>query len=390
MAEVYEWIVVGGGLTGAALAYQLTRSGSKRVLLLETHAFPQGATRYSYGGIPYWSGTTPLTKQLCQEGIAIHRQLSEELGADTEFRDCILLLTISPIDDPVTIASLYADCGVQPLLLGVESACELEPQLNPKGIAGAIKFNHAHVNPLALLSAYLKAFQRLGGVCIYQEVQKLRIERQTVESVVVADGTEYFAYGVVICAGGWTRSLLKQHNINCRVYFTHAELIEIPPTGHELRCMIMPADTKRYQLEATAADPISSVSWEEMETDAFPPSIDAGAVQFRDGTIRIGQLSRILSDPYASVDQEKSEKDIRKAVSRILPTIGQLKGTWHRCLVAFTADGLPLVGKLKYPNLYVFSGFTSPMVYVPTLARRFADYLHGARDKIIEQLRPER
>jgi glycine/D-amino acid oxidase-like deaminating enzyme len=111
MAQTYDWLVVGGGLTGAALAYELQKVGF-RVLLVERHVFPQGATRFSYGGIPYWSGTTPLTQQLCREGIALHRQLSAELEVDTEFRELPLLLTISCSDDPVAIAKLYASCAI--------------------------------------------------------------------------------------------------------------------------------------------------------------------------------------------------------------------------------------------------------------------------------------
>jgi glycine/D-amino acid oxidase-like deaminating enzyme len=390
MANFYDWVVLGGGITGAALAYQLKRSGAGRVMLMEPHAFPQGATRYSYGGIPYWSGTTELTRQLCQEGIAIHRQLSQELEFDTEFRECPLLLTISPIDNPVVIMGLYASCAVQPLLLGVENACQLEPQLNPKAIAGVLKFDHAHVNPVALLFAYRRGFERLGGEFCYEEAQSLVFDKQRVGTV-KSDFAEYHCANLVVCGGGWTRSLLKQHSISCPIYFTHAELVETIPTGHDLRAMIMPADTKRYQLEASAANPLSDRTWDEMGRELLPSSIDAGAVQFRDGTIRMGQLSRLLTDPHAVVDQVKSEEDIRKAVTKILPTIGKLKGTWYRCLVAFTGDGLPLVGRLPpYSNLYIFSGFTSPMVYVPPLARRFADHLMGAADAIIDRLRPLR
>ena len=65
--KIYDWIVVGAGITGAALAYELVNKGCK-VLLLEQYATPHNATRYSYGGLAFWSGTTPLTRQLCDEG----------------------------------------------------------------------------------------------------------------------------------------------------------------------------------------------------------------------------------------------------------------------------------------------------------------------------------
>lgn len=382
MAKSYDWIVVGGGITGTALSYELQRSSAK-VLLLEQYPEPQTATRYSYGGIPYWSGTTPLTRQLCTEGIAIHRQLSAELETDTEFREVPLLLTIALSDDPVSLACSYGKYTQTPILLGVADACTLEPKLNPKAISGALKFDHAQVNPVALANAYLQAYQRLGGECIYDRVMTLRYDRQRI--VGVNTRTNYYtAQAVIICAGGYSRQLLAQHQITVPIYFTHAECIEVPPTGHELRTLVMPAVTTREDLESNST---LEQDWESLGLELMPPSIDAGAVQFRDGTIRMGQLSRFLTDPNASIDQTQSEQLIRHAVTRILPSIGHLKGTWYHCLVAFTSDGLPLIGKVPHQSgLYLFSGFTSPMVYAPTLARRFAKSLVGVKDDLISDL----
>lgn len=63
--KAYDWIAIGGGITGAALIYELAKKGFS-VLLLEQNARSENATRYSYGGLAYWSGTTELTRQLCR------------------------------------------------------------------------------------------------------------------------------------------------------------------------------------------------------------------------------------------------------------------------------------------------------------------------------------
>jgi len=46
----YDWIVVGGGITGASLGYELAKKGFA-VLLLERDPTLQNATRFSYGGL---------------------------------------------------------------------------------------------------------------------------------------------------------------------------------------------------------------------------------------------------------------------------------------------------------------------------------------------------
>ena len=131
--KTYESIVVGGGITGAAVSYELVNKGFS-VLLLDRYSTPENATRYSYGGLAFWSGTTDLTRQLCAEGIARHRTLSEELDADSQFRELDLLLTIPPDRNPQAAAAL-AHFAIPPRLLDVAEACELEPLLNREAIA---------------------------------------------------------------------------------------------------------------------------------------------------------------------------------------------------------------------------------------------------------------
>ena len=132
--KTYNWIVVGGGITGAALSYELVNKGFS-VLLLDRHSTPENATRCSYGGLAFWSGTTDLTGQLCAEGIARYRTLSEELDAETQFRELDLLLTIAPDRDPQAAAAASAHFAIPPHLLDVAEACELEPLLNREAIA---------------------------------------------------------------------------------------------------------------------------------------------------------------------------------------------------------------------------------------------------------------
>ena len=157
----YDWIVVGGGITGAALGYELAKKGL-RVLLLEKDANASNATRYSYGGLAYWSGTTELTRQLAQEGIEQHRRLAEELEADTEFRELDLLLTIDVEEDPQAVADRSASFAIPPRLLTVAQACEREPLLNPTAIAGVLQIPHGHINAQKTTQAYLQAFARAG------------------------------------------------------------------------------------------------------------------------------------------------------------------------------------------------------------------------------------
>ncbi len=383
--KTYDWIVVGGGITGAALSYELAKVGLS-VLLVEQYASPQNATRYSYGGIAYWSGTDALTRQLCAEGISRHRILSQELETSTQFRELDLLLTIDLEDDAQSAIASYSKLAIAPQLLSVTEACELEPLLNPKAISGAMTVKHGHVHPEMTANAYTQAFIRAGGIKQIEEVTGITIHNQQVRGI-TTNSQKYNSGNVVVCAGAYSRALLKAAGIPVKLYFTHTELIEIPTANVQMQAQVMPALMQWFDLEAESSTSAKEQLWDEPECEISPPIIDAGAIQFMDGSLRLGQLSRVISDSNAQIDAVASESVIRASIGRILPKLANLPGKWHHSLVAFGSDSLPLIGAIPgYENIHLFSGFSSPFATVPALAQRFAQWAVGQDDEIIKQL----
>ncbi|MBD1867634.1 FAD-binding oxidoreductase [Cyanobacteria bacterium FACHB-471] len=386
--KTYDWVVVGGGLVGAALSYELA-SKKFSVLLLEQHSTPENATRYSYGGIAYWSGTTPLTRQLCQEGIEIHRNLSAELDSETQFRELDLLLLIAQGSDPQKVTASYRGFAIPPSLLDAEAACDLEPLLNREAIAAALTVRHGNVAPDLLVKAYTQAFTRAGGTLQIAQVTALKESQGQVTVTTTAEN--YAASNVAVCTGGMSRNLLKTAHVTVPCYFTHAELIETPSVDVKLQALVMPAETQRFQMEAEAGKLEKAPLWEQQTQEVAPPILDPGAIQFVDGRIRIGQISRTLTNPQAQVDAAQSEADIRAAVGQFLPALKDLPGNWHRCLVAFSGDRLPLIGPVpEHNHLHIFAGFSNPFAILPPLAKRFANCMTGKQDELIAQLSPGR
>jgi glycine/D-amino acid oxidase-like deaminating enzyme len=183
--------------------------------------------------------------------------------------------------------------------------------------------------------------------------------------------------------------LLKASGIPIRLYFTHAEMIQTPPVEVQLRTLVMPANLQRLQLEAESSR--VDELWNEPGNEPVAPILDAGAIQLQDGSMRLGQISRVLTKPNAEVDGKASESWLRQSIGEILPALSNLAGSWHHCLVAFSSDRLPVIGAIpEFNGIYVFSGFSNPLVIVPPLAQRFAYYLTGKEDEIISQLSPVR
>lgn len=370
----FDWIVIGAGITGSALSYELAKQGLT-VLLLEKDSNYANATRYSYGGIAYWSGIDAFSIQLCQESRDIYHQLSEELGQSTEFRELDLMLTIPIEKDPQIIAENYQKFFVKPKLLTPQESTEIEPLLNTDTISGCLKLPHGHIHPQKTNHAYQQAFLKLGGTIKYQEVTELLSENQTITGV-TTNQEKYYSKNVVVCAGGLSHSLLKTLGITLNIYFTHSQLILTSSVDTSLKTLVMPAILNRLDIEEKSGDSKVKSVWNSPDDKIISDVMEPGAIQFLDGSFCLGQISQIRTDPQAKIDSCLAENTIRKGVGKILPELQNLPGKLHHCLVAFCPDSNFLVGKIdSLKGLHVFSGFTSTFVFAPPLAKRFASWV---------------
>jgi len=390
MTKNYDWIVIGGGITGAALAYELAKQGVK-TLLLDPTPQPYQATRYSYGGLGYWAGTTTLTHQLCAEGIALHRQLTAELGAETEFRELPVLFTIPADTNPEAIAAQYRQLTDSVELLTPETVASLEPLLNPQALSGALRIPHAQINPIRTTAAYRAAFARLGGTIRAEPVQTWEWEGDRLIGVttqVAKSQATYHCDHITLCAGAWSRSLLKSLGIRLPIYFTHATGLELyAPPDLQFHHLIITALLQRSHLEATATQPDWATRWDQPGEEIAPAILDPGIAQFQDGRILLGQGSHTLSDLDAPLDAQGEEAKIREAIAPLCPILAEQPAQWFRCLVAFSPTPLPQVGPVPGCNgLSLFSGFSNTLVLAPPLARHFARWALSNQNDVIDQL----
>lgn len=376
--QTYDAIVIGNGLAGAALSYELAKVGQS--VLLMDDGNPHSGTRYSYGGIGYWAGTTDLTETLFREGFARHGELPDELGADTQLRELDLLLTVEKGADVDALKQGYESFRTPPRFISAAEAYELEPQLNKDSIDGAFAIRHAHVEPMSVVTAYNQAFRRLGGHHNISAVAGLVRIGDKVTGV-VTESQAYPAKTVIVAAGAYSLKLLQAAKLQVPLYFTHAEIVETEPLDFTVGAFVMPATNARIVVETKATDPDE---WQQPDHQVMPPVLEAGIIQFKDKTARIGQISRFHTSYTPPLEADVSEAQMRLAMEQKIPALAGVPGLWRHCLVTFTQDGLPLLGPVPgVDGLQLFSGFTGPFALVPPVAQRYARHLTQSSDRLI-------
>lgn len=93
MGKTWDAVVIGGGLVGSSVAYQLACDGL-RTLLIEQDELSSGASGANFGLIQVQDCEFGLSTELTVESLRLHQTLESELDSDLERCDTGYLLLI--------------------------------------------------------------------------------------------------------------------------------------------------------------------------------------------------------------------------------------------------------------------------------------------------------
>ncbi|CCO07155.1 NAD(P)/FAD-dependent oxidoreductase [Desulforamulus hydrothermalis] len=212
MNKTADYVIVGGGVIGCSIAYNLAKKGAKNIVLIEKGYLASGATGRCGAGVRMQFGTE-TNCLLAKHSIEMFEHLEEEL----EYPDSIefkqggyLLLAYTE----KMVEQFHKNLGVQHRLgipsrwVTPEEAKEIVPHLNTQGLLGATFCGKdGHCNPFKTTDAYAKAAKRLGvEIMTYTEVSRL-LERDGKIIGVETGGGIIETPVVVLCAGAHSREL---------------------------------------------------------------------------------------------------------------------------------------------------------------------------------------
>jgi glycine/D-amino acid oxidase-like deaminating enzyme len=202
-----EVVIIGGGVTGASIAFHLAASGVRDVLVLERHSLASGGTGRSVG-IVRQLYPTEATSRMVVRSLAVFQQFADAVGGDAGYVGCGALIGVSASMRSkleATVARQRA-VGVRAEVLDPRDLTRLEPRIDPASIgAGRVRARLRYGDPTAVTNGYADAARR-RGVRIEQgvEVVGLRTAGDRVVGVDTAGGDGIDARVVVNAAGLWS------------------------------------------------------------------------------------------------------------------------------------------------------------------------------------------
>jgi glycine/D-amino acid oxidase-like deaminating enzyme len=205
----YDVAVIGVGIVGASAVYALARAGA-RVVALDAGVPGQGTSRTSFAWVNSVRKEPEVYHRLNAEGMAAHRALARELGAEGGYHEGGSLEWSEGGDADkelrVRVARL-AVRGYSAMLISRQDALDLEPALGIPDHVKEVAFYEAEgwLDAPRAIARLLAA----GGVDVRQatRVRSFRKRNHHVDALVL-ENDEIEAESVLVCVGPITQAFL--------------------------------------------------------------------------------------------------------------------------------------------------------------------------------------
>jgi 4-methylaminobutanoate oxidase (formaldehyde-forming) len=208
-----EVVVVGGGVSGASLAYQLTRLGKTDVILLERGKLTSGTSWHAAGLIMQLRSSHAMT-DLSHSNAAVYAGLEADSGQATGFKQngtLALARNSERLYELRRAATLAKSYGIEARVMGPGEALDHYPAMDAARIEGALYIpKDGQLNPVDAVMAFIAGAKKRGAR-VFEDSPALGLERQpsggyrvqTPNGAVVCDC-------LVLACGLWTRDLAAQ------------------------------------------------------------------------------------------------------------------------------------------------------------------------------------
>jgi glycine oxidase len=364
-------VVVGGGIVGLSLAFELARRRVEVVVLERAHV-GAGAAGVAAGMLAPAAeaehedySLAELVRESQRRYPEFVRAVEAAAGRSCDYRRDGTLLAALHRDDEAELARLAAfqeRLGLSCTWIPAEAARELEPQLSPR-ITGALHAPDDHqINPQATLAALERAIAGLGGRVVTAawvtgfETRAGRLHQVVGQRVVPAPqsgGPQHPEAAVpftvrceaaVLAAGAWSSQDVDWPGAPLGVRPVKGQLLHL--RGPELLQRVV-RSPQVYLVPRRDGELVVGATMEEMGFDSTPT---AGAVM-----------------------------DLLWQARLLVPAIYDLALTQVK--VGFrpaTRDHLPLIGPTEVEGLYAATGhFRHGVLLAPATAALLADVLTG-------------
>lgn len=251
-----EVVVIGGGINGCTIAYNLAKAGIDTILF-EKGCLGSGATGRC-GGIVWVEHETKEFMKLAVRSLKRFTELEMELDYDLEYNQAgqlDLAVSEEERENYEEEIEFLKSLGVNVRWMEKSEIKEMVPEFDVDGIGavGALWIQvDANFNPFHVLEALARNAEELGAkICTHTKVKDIEVRNEEVENVLTSTG-KIKTDIVVNAAGGWSRDVAKMAGVEIPtepIPQFAAQACVTEPLKHFLDPMIASSDIWFHQTE---------------------------------------------------------------------------------------------------------------------------------------------
>jgi len=339
--------IVGGGVNGCAIAYNLARLGCRNVAVYERGCLASGSTGRCAAGVRAQWGTE-LNCRLSLASLHKFERLPEELDyPDIEFKQGgYLILALSPpeMEQLRKNVALQGTLGIPSRVVTPDEARRIVPHLTAPDLVGAtFSPSDGHCNPFKVTDAYSLAARRLGvEINTATEVLGMDVEGQRVVRVRTSRGPVSCG-AVVDAAGPYSGVVAAMAGVGLPVYSQRHQILVTEPVAPLQGPMVISFSLGLYCQQTPHGSFITGIG-----DPHEPKGFDTGhSWEFlEDLAEKIHRLMPLLTR-LRIVRQWSGSYNMTPDAQAILGLAGQPENFWLTC--GFSGHGLmqsPIVGEI--------------------------------------------
>jgi glycine/D-amino acid oxidase-like deaminating enzyme len=359
-------LIIGGGVSGCATAYELARRGVRATLLERSDLNTEASGRNSgslHGQIQHepflelgedWARGFAPGLLMLRRSLRRWQGLSEELGTDLEVvtRGGLLVAdSEAQLADVARKVELERELGVESRLLDREELLGLAPYLAADQVVGGeLCPSEGKANPLLAGPAFARAARGLGAD-IRTATGVSGLEREGGRFLARTGRGSFAADRVVVCAGVGTAALLEPLGVSLPIGGSPIQASITEPLRPMIGNLVYYAGEKLTVKQTASGGVLIGGGWPSLPATAERPN-------------------RVSPD---------SLRENLRVARRVIPPLGgaRVLRSWPG-VGNSTPDHLPVIGELDaVPGLFVgtfpYMGFTA----APEVATALADLVCG-------------
>ena len=363
--QTADVVIVGGGIVGASIAYHLTASGCRDVLIIEREsALGKGSTGKSMGGVRA-QFSTPVSIQMSMYSIPFYAGFEEHLGYPCDYRPQGYLFCATNDQQMAYLRTNYAQqvkMGLKDVrLLGGDEIRGMFPQLRGDDIVGgSFCSSDGFVDPYSAMIGFM-TWATDHGAALWKNTAVTGLVRDAdgIASVETTRGA-VATRKVVDCAGAWAARVARFVGLDLPVEPLRRMLVPSEPFDefpHTAPMIIDMSNGFHFRPEARGF----LLAWNDPEeTAGFKTEFDSGFV----------------------------EKILTRAADRV-PGFANLpvnpKRAWAG-LYEMTPDHHPILGESPgVPGFFLANGFSGHgVMHAPATGKILSDLILIGKTELID------